>query len=47
MRIREDKSYPNAFTTAQAVCGSIRDGVTKSDLVDFIGKHVKRQRPNK
>jgi len=36
MRTREDKSHPNAFTTAQNVMTSIYDGVTEEKLKDFI-----------
>eukprot|EP01135_Chromosphaera_perkinsii_P009354 Nk52_evm30s1737 gene=Nk52_evmTU30s1737 len=41
MRIREDKSYPNAYKTAQAVCISITHGVTKDELVKFIAENKK------
>ncbi|XP_044742570.1 mRNA-capping enzyme [Chrysoperla carnea] len=36
MRERTDKSFPNSFNTAQGVCQSIRDPVTKELLLDFI-----------
>ncbi|XP_034965306.1 mRNA-capping enzyme isoform X2 [Zootoca vivipara] len=38
MRQRIDKSFPNAYTTAMAVCNSIRHPVTKEILFDFIEK---------
>lgn len=36
MRERVDKSFPNSYKTAMAVCASIRDPVTKEKLLDFI-----------
>lgn len=39
MRERTDKSYPNGFNTAAAVSASIRDPVTKEDLIHFINKN--------
>ncbi|XP_070494063.1 mRNA-capping enzyme [Chironomus tepperi] len=39
MRERTDKSYPNAYTTAMAVCKSIKEPVTKEMLLDFIDRH--------
>ncbi|KAJ0181624.1 hypothetical protein K1T71_002346 [Dendrolimus kikuchii] len=36
MRERTDKSYPNSYTTAKAVCESIKTPVTKEILLDFI-----------
>uniref|UniRef100_A0A336MHT3 mRNA-capping enzyme n=1 Tax=Culicoides sonorensis TaxID=179676 RepID=A0A336MHT3_CULSO len=36
MRERTDKSYPNSFNTAKAVCESILHPVTKQILLDFI-----------
>lgn len=36
MRQRTDKSFPNSFNTATAVCQSIREPVTNEILVDFI-----------
>ncbi|XP_069698204.1 mRNA-capping enzyme [Periplaneta americana] len=39
MRERTDKSFPNSFNTASAVCSSIRDPVTKEKLMDFIEHH--------
>ncbi|KAJ2944534.1 hypothetical protein O0L34_g3880 [Tuta absoluta] len=39
MRERTDKSFPNSYTTATAVCDSIRDPVTKERLFDFIDNH--------
>ncbi|KAI4465297.1 mrna-capping enzyme [Holotrichia oblita] len=38
MRERTDKSFPNSYTTAKAVCGSIQDPVTKEKLLDYIEK---------
>ncbi|XP_032999286.1 mRNA-capping enzyme isoform X2 [Lacerta agilis] len=38
MRQRIDKSFPNAYNTAMAVCNSIRHPVTKEILFDFIEK---------
>ncbi|KAJ8917449.1 hypothetical protein NQ315_005496 [Exocentrus adspersus] len=39
MRERTDKSYPNSYNTAQAVCGSIKDPVTEEKLLDYIERH--------
>lgn len=36
LRERTDKSFPNGYTTAIAVCNSIRDPVTKDKLLEFI-----------
>lgn len=36
MRERTDKSFPNSYNTAAAVCASIRDPVTKEKLLEFI-----------
>ncbi|KAG6444076.1 mRNA-capping enzyme [Manduca sexta] len=36
MRERTDKSYPNSYNTAMAVCGSIKDPVTKEILLYYI-----------
>jgi len=36
LRVREDKSFPNAVKTAQSVCESIRHPVTKDMLNDYI-----------
>ncbi|XP_048350587.1 mRNA-capping enzyme isoform X1 [Sphaerodactylus townsendi] len=38
MRQRIDKSFPNAYSTAMAVCNSIRHPVTKEILFEFIEK---------
>jgi len=38
MRERIDKTYPNSYNTAKAVCGSIIDPVTKEKLLNYI-KH--------
>ncbi|XP_053143300.1 mRNA-capping enzyme isoform X3 [Hemicordylus capensis] len=38
MRQRVDKSFPNAYSTAMAVCNSIRHPVTKEILFEFIEK---------
>ncbi|RVE54673.1 hypothetical protein evm_000794 [Chilo suppressalis] len=39
MRERTDKSFPNSYTTAVAVCNSIKEPVTKEILLDFIDHH--------
>ncbi|XP_052757830.1 mRNA-capping enzyme [Galleria mellonella] len=39
MRERTDKSYPNSFNTAKAVCESIQEPVTSERLLDYIKKH--------
>lgn len=39
MRERTDKSFPNAFETAQSVWESIKDPVTKERLLDYIDNH--------
>ncbi|KAK2176308.1 hypothetical protein NP493_672g01027 [Ridgeia piscesae] len=44
MRERTDKSFPNAYTTAMAVCNSIKQPVTKEMLFDVIEKY--RWRPS-
>ncbi|XP_048387730.1 mRNA-capping enzyme isoform X1 [Stegostoma tigrinum] len=36
MRERVDKSFPNSYDTAMAVCGSINNPVTKEFLFEFI-----------
>ncbi|CAL4067552.1 unnamed protein product, partial [Meganyctiphanes norvegica] len=36
MRERVDKSFPNSYTTAMAVCNSIRNPVTEAILKDFV-----------
>ncbi|XP_037799938.1 mRNA-capping enzyme-like [Penaeus monodon] len=36
MRERTDKSFPNSYTTAMAVCNSISNPVTEDDLLKFI-----------
>ncbi|PSN46300.1 mRNA-capping enzyme [Blattella germanica] len=36
MRERTDKSFPNSFNTAQAVCNSIRDPITREKLLEYI-----------
>jgi mRNA-capping enzyme len=38
MRERTDKSFPNSYDTAVAVCNSIRFPITKEVLLDFIEK---------
>lgn len=38
MRQRIDKSFPNAYNTAMAVCNSISNPVTKEMLFEFIDK---------
>ena len=39
MRERTDKSFPNSYNTAKAVCESIVNPVTKEKLLDYIRKH--------
>lgn len=39
MRERTDKSFPNSYQTAEAVCKSIREPVTTHDLLTFIDQH--------
>nr|XP_023025890.1 mRNA-capping enzyme [Leptinotarsa decemlineata] len=39
MRERTDKSFPNSYETALAVCGSIKHPVTKEKLLDYIDKY--------
>ncbi|EDO40094.1 predicted protein [Nematostella vectensis] len=39
LRVREDKSHANAYTTAQGVCESIRNPVTKEWLLEVIEKY--------
>jgi mRNA-capping enzyme len=36
MRVRNDKAYPNSLKTAQGICESIRQPVTKEILLDVI-----------
>nr|XP_020021665.1 mRNA-capping enzyme-like [Castor canadensis] len=38
MRQRTDKSFPNAYNTALAVCNSISNPVTKEMLFEFIDR---------
>lgn len=38
-RVREDKSFPNSFTTATSVCNTIRQPVTKEWLYEVIEKY--------
>lgn len=39
MRERTDKSFPNSYNTAKAVCNSIVNPVTKEYLLDYILNH--------
>lgn len=39
MRVREDKSFPNSYKTAQNVVESIRHPVTKDGLLQYVDKH--------
>ncbi|XP_059059297.1 mRNA-capping enzyme [Achroia grisella] len=39
MRERTDKSFPNSYNTARAVCESIQDPVTTDRLLDYIEHH--------
>jgi len=43
LRVREDKSFPNTFKTAQSVCESIKFPVTKEILMDYINRFGFRQ----
>lgn len=45
LRIREDKSFPNSFNTAQSVCYSIQNPVTKDNLLMYIDKKGWRPPP--
>ncbi|XP_037837553.1 mRNA-capping enzyme isoform X2 [Kryptolebias marmoratus] len=38
MRQRVDKSFPNSYTTAMAVCKSIQEPVTKEILLEFLDR---------
>nr|XP_015803017.2 mRNA-capping enzyme isoform X1 [Nothobranchius furzeri] len=38
MRQRADKSFPNSYTTAMAVCKSIQEPVTKEILLEFLDR---------
>ncbi|XP_073483022.1 mRNA-capping enzyme [Aquarana catesbeiana] len=40
MRQRVDKSFPNAYKTALAVCNSIQNPVTKEMLFELIDRHT-------
>ncbi|XP_023567650.1 mRNA-capping enzyme isoform X2 [Octodon degus] len=40
MRQRTDKSFPNAYNTAMAVCNSISNPVTKEMLFEFIDRRA-------
>lgn len=42
MRERTDKSFPNGYKTAVAVCQSITNPVNKDFLLNFIDKHAVR-----
>ncbi|XP_065652640.1 mRNA-capping enzyme isoform X2 [Hydra vulgaris] len=42
LRVREDKSFPNALKTAQSVCASITHPVTKELLNDYLNKYLFR-----
>jgi mRNA-capping enzyme len=39
MRERTDKSFPNSFNTAKAVCGTIQNPITKEKLLDYIDRY--------
>uniref|UniRef100_A0AAY4BAH4 mRNA-capping enzyme n=1 Tax=Denticeps clupeoides TaxID=299321 RepID=A0AAY4BAH4_9TELE len=43
MRQRTDKSFPNAYDTAMAVCNSIKYPVTKEILLEFVDRCVQGQ----
>lgn len=43
LRLREDKSFPNALKTAQSVCESIQHPVTKEILLETIKHHGYRR----
>jgi mRNA-capping enzyme len=38
LRVRTDKSYPNAYETAQSVCNSIKNPVTKKMVLDLCDR---------
>jgi len=42
MRERTDKSFPNSYNTAMAVCHSIKHPITKEILLDYIERHGTR-----
>ncbi|CAL8073132.1 unnamed protein product [Orchesella dallaii] len=46
LRERTDKSFPNAYSTAKAVCQSICQPVTKDFLLDFIANRRWRKSHN-
>ena len=39
LRVREDKTYPNAVKTATSVCESIKNPVTKENLTEYINNY--------
>ncbi|XP_026089726.1 mRNA-capping enzyme-like [Carassius auratus] len=43
MRERTDKSFPNSYVTAMAVCNSIKHPVTKEILFEFLDRCAKLQ----
>uniref|UniRef100_A0A9R1SQX2 mRNA-capping enzyme n=2 Tax=Cyprinus carpio TaxID=7962 RepID=A0A9R1SQX2_CYPCA len=43
MRQRTDKSFPNSYDTAMAVCNSIKHPVTKEILFEFLDRYAKMQ----
>ncbi|XP_030830512.1 mRNA-capping enzyme [Strongylocentrotus purpuratus] len=47
MRERTDKSFPNGYKTAVAVCQSIQNPVTKDFLMNFIDKEAIKPSSNK
>lgn len=49
MRERTDKSFPNAFSTAKGVIGSIQDPVTEEILLGFIqhNRYIKPQKTDR
>ncbi|XP_039603937.1 mRNA-capping enzyme [Polypterus senegalus] len=47
MRQRIDKSFPNSYDTAMAVCNSIQHPVTKEILLEFIERSSQGQTPKR
>ncbi|XP_072106080.1 mRNA-capping enzyme isoform X4 [Mobula birostris] len=47
MRERLDKSYPNSYDTAMAVCNSITNPVTKEFLFEFIERNQMAERESR
>merc|ERR1712062_791645 len=45
IRVREDKSHPNSYQTAQNVVESIKHPITKDGLLGYVEKHGWRPAP--